>query len=181
MRRIGRWWGGALALMLLVACQTTGESPKATASAGANTEDVDFITNGYQLIMFDRDEGALAQSQAVDPRVRALAAKMVADANRFAVQLDPLAAAERIRAPDILRYSLRIRLGHMEIQHGLDFDRTFLADQIASHQEAISMHEMMVSSGAGSAAIHELAGRVKPIVQNNLRELQALQLEMMRK
>jgi len=181
MRRIGCWLGGALALMPLAACQVTGESPKATASAGVNTEDVDFITNGYQLIMFDREEGALAQTQAIDPRVKALAVKMVADANHFAAQLDLLAAAEGIHPPDILRYSLRIRLGHMQIQHGLDFDQTFLADQIASHQEAISMHEMMAGSGGGGAAIRDLAGRVKPIVQDNLRQLQALQLQIMRK
>jgi predicted outer membrane protein len=181
MRRIGRWLVSALALMLLAACQITGDSPKATASAGANTEDVEFITNGYQLIMFDREEGALAQTQAVDPRVKALAAKLVADANRFAARLDPLAAAEGIHPPDILRYSLRVRLGHMQIQHGLDFDQTFLADQIASHQEAISMHEMMAASGGGSAAVRELAGRAKLVVQDNLRELRALQLQMMRK
>jgi putative membrane protein len=170
----------ALALLALAGCQIAGEAPTATTQTGANGEDVDFVTNAYQLIMFDREEGALATSEAMDPQVRALAAKMVTDANQLAAKLGPLAAAEGIRPPDILRYSLRIRLGHMRIQNGLDFDRTFVDDQVASHQEAISMHEMMAGS-AGSPALRQLAQEAGPIVRGNLRQLQALQLAMMRR
>lgn len=161
------------ALLALAGCLV--ETPSATTQTGANREDVDFVTNAYQLIMFDREEGALAGTEAMDPLVRALAAKMVAEANQLAEKLGPLAAAEGISPPDILRYSLRIRLAHMRIQNGLDFDRTFVDDQIASHQEAISMHERMAGSG-GSPALRQLAQEVSPTVRGNLRQLQALQL-----
>jgi len=173
MAMIGRRMILAAAL-LATACQVARESPNASGGVGINSEDVDFVTNAYQLIMFDREECALAQHEANDPKVRALAAKMLDEANRFAAQLDPLAAAQGIRPPDILRYSLRVRLGHMRIQHGLDFDLTFVEDQIASHQEALSMHEMMVSSG-GSLQLRQLAERARAVVIENLHALRALQ------
>lgn len=179
MSRTGHWLVGAVALLALTACQLPRESPTATARAGANAEDVDFITNSYQLITLDREEGTLAGTQATDPRVRALAAKMVADADGFAEKLAPLAAAEGIRPPDILRYGLRVRLGHMRLQNGLDFDRTFVDDQIASHQEAIAMYEMTTGSG-GSPALGQVAKSAGPIVRANLRQLQELQARMAR-
>jgi len=41
------------------------------------------------------------------------------------------------------------------------------------------MHEMMAGSG-GSPALRQLAQEINPIVRGNLRQLKALQLEMMR-
>jgi len=173
MTRIGHWIAVGAALML-AACQ----SPTATSSNGANPDDVDFVTNAYQIIMFDRQEGELAQSQATDPQVRALAAKMVGEANVFAEKLGPLGTAAGIQPPDILSYRLRVRLGHMRLQHGLDFDQTFVDDQIASHQELLSMHEMMVYS-RGNSALRQLAEAGRSLLQANLRQLQALQRKMM--
>lgn len=174
---MNRWglWRSVTALLLLTACQT----PTATSTGGASPGDLEFVTHAYQIITFDRQEGELAQTQAVDPEVRALAAKLVNEANRSAEQLAPLAAAAGIRPPNILDYGLRVRLAHMRIQHGLDFDQTFIADQIASHQEALSMHESMMSSG-GNPELRAFAERVSALVRENLAALQALQRKRMR-
>jgi putative membrane protein len=160
------------AVLLLTACQ----SSTATSTAGASSGDVEFVTNAYQLITFDRQEGELAQ--AMDPQVRALSAKMVDDANRLAERLAPIAAAEGIQQPNILDYGRRVRLSHMRLQHGLDFDEAYINDQIASHQEALSMHEMMTSS-QGSPQLRALAEQAKPLVRENLAQLQAIQRKMM--
>lgn len=78
--------------------------------------------------------------------MRALSAKIVDNANQFAAGLAPIAAAEGIQQPNILDYGSRVRLSHMQLQHGLDFDEAYISDQIASHREALSMHEVMTSS-----------------------------------
>jgi putative membrane protein len=162
------------AVLLLTACQ----SPTATSAAGASSGDVEFVTNAYQLIMFDRQEGELARNDAMDPQVRALSAKMVDDANRFAAELAPIAAAEGIQQPNILDYGRRVRLSHMRLQHGLDFDEAYINDQIASHQEALSMHEVMTSS-QGNLQLKALSEHARALVRENLAQLQAIQRKMM--
>jgi predicted outer membrane protein len=97
---------------------------------------------------------------------------------RFAAELAPIAAAEGIQQPNILDYGRRVRLSHMRLQHGLDFDEGYINDQIASHQEALSMHEMMTSSQE-NPRLRVLAEHVMPLVRENLAQLQAIQRKTM--
>jgi predicted outer membrane protein len=66
----------------------------------------------------------------------------------------------------------------MRLQHGLDFDETFINDQIASHQEALSIYEIMTFSQK-SPQPRALAEQVRPLVRENLAQLQAVQRKMM--
>lgn len=123
----------AIMLLALAACQ----SPTATAIAGANTADASFITDAYQIIEFDRQEGQLAQVQAKDPRVKAIAARLTNEADQYAARIAPLAKEAGIKPPDVLRNDLRVRVSHMRLQDGFDFDRSYLDDQIASYEEVV--------------------------------------------
>jgi putative membrane protein len=163
----------AATLLALSACQ----SPSATPAASANSADAGFITNAYQIIRFDREEGQLAQTQARNPQVKALAAKLVNEANQYATELAPVAAAAGVNPPDVLRYDLRVRLGHMRLQPGLDFDRSYLDDQIASHEEALRNEDMM-NPQEYSSGLMGLAQRGKDLIRGNLAELRSLRQQM---
>ncbi len=163
----------AAALLSLAACQ----SPTATSTGGTATPaEVAFVTNAYQIIHFDREEGNLAQAQAKDPRVKALAARLVDEANQFAAQLDPVAASAGIKPPTVLRDDLRVRLGHMRLSHGLDFDRSYLDDQIASHEEALREEESMNADPGPRFA--DLAQHGEVLLQMNLQALRVLRDDM---
>ena len=164
----------ACVLLLLAACQGS----VATSTGGAaNPAEIGFTTNAFQIIEFDRREGKLAQTQARDPRVKALAQQLTTEADDFAALLAPVAANQNIRPPTELRDDLRIRLGHMLLQQGLDFDRTYVADQIASHEEAVRMQESMSSTNV-SPAFAELIQKGQVLVRRNLDALRALQAQM---
>jgi predicted outer membrane protein len=163
----------AAALLALAACQ----SPTATPAPGANSADAGFITDAYQIIEFDRQEGAIAQTQARDPRVKAIAARLVDEANQYATQLAPIAMAAGVRPPDVLRYDLRVRLGHMRLQPGIGFDRAYLDDQIASHEEVLRNEDMM-NPQEYSPNLMGLAERGKDLIRHNLADLQALRQSM---
>ena len=170
-----RLWTVFAAAVLLASCA----SPTAQSVNGAaNPHDLDFITNAYQIILFDRQEGQLAQTEAKDPEVRALAAQLLDEANRFAAELAPAAAELGIKPPTDLRYNLRVRLTHMRLQHGLGFDEGYIDDQIASHEETLSAQEAMPNSGA-SPSIVGLAMRGTDLVRANLQKLKAVQRRMM--
>ena len=165
----------AAVLLALAACESPTAQP---TTGGANPGDVAFVTNAYQIIRFDQDEGAQANTEARDPRVKALAQRLVDEANQFEATLAPVAKSVGVTPPNILRDDLRVRVGHMRLQHGLDFDRAYLDDQIASHEEALRNQETMVSGKETSPAIRDLAQRGEVLLRANLQALRALRQDM---
>ncbi|MGI4940222.1 MAG: DUF4142 domain-containing protein [Janthinobacterium lividum] len=161
-------------LLVLAACQ--GPVAQSTTS-NANPAEVNFATNAYQIIEFDRREGALAQTQARNPRVKALAQQLTNEANDFAAQLGPVTADAGIKPPTELRNDLRVRLAHMQLQQGLDFDRTYLNDQIASHEEEVMMQDSMRNANV-RPAFADLIQKGQAIIRRNLDTLRSLQAEM---
>jgi len=164
----------ATALLLLAACQAQNAQP---TSSGVNPAEVSFTTNAYQIIEFDRQEGALAQTEAKNPMVKALAQQLTNQANDFAAHLAPTAAAASIQPPAVLRNDLRVRLGHMRLQQGLDFDRAYVADQIASHEEALRLEEAMSGSQV-SPQFATLMQQGQALLRQNLETLRGLQSQM---
>ncbi len=161
-------------LLLLAACQSPVAKPTASS---ANPAEVSFTTNAFQIIQFDQQEGKLAQTQARNPRVKALAQQLTDQANQFAARLGPVAADAGIKPPTELRNDLRVRLGHMQLQQGQDFDRTYVDDQIASHEEEVMMQDS--TNGAGvSPAFTSLMGQGQDIIRRNLDTLHGLQAQI---
>ena len=159
----------ALGLLLIAGCQTSTATP---TGSSANPADLQFGTNAAQIIHFDQEECTLAQTQAKNPEVRALAAQLLQEANDFQAKLVPAAASAGITLPDTLDDMRRVRVGHMRLQNGLDFDRTFVDDQIASHQDAVDMMEAVPASD--SSALAQLARQGNALITANLRKLQDL-------
>lgn len=165
----------AAALLLLAACQ--GQDAHPTAGSGANPAEVQFTTDAYQIIEFDRQEGALAQTEAKNPQVKAMAQQLTAQADAFAARLAPTASAAGITPPRVLREDLRVRLGHMRLQQGLDFDRAYVADQIASHEEVLRM-ENSTNTGGASPQFASLMQQGIRLLQTNLDTLRTLQTQI---
>ena len=173
MNTTTRLWAAA-ALLLLAACQNQNAKP---TSGAANPAEVQFTTNAYQIIEFDRQEGALARTQAKSPAVKAISEQLTNQANEFAARLAPTAAASSIKPPTIFRNDLRVRLGHMRLQQGQDFDRTYVGDQIASHEELLRMQGGM-NEGAVSPQFAALMREGTSLVRENLEKLRALQRQV---
>ncbi len=167
----------AAALLLLAACNNQNAKPT-SSGASVNPAEVQFTTDAYQIIEFDRQEGALAKTQAQSPAVKAVSDQLTSQANGFAERLAPIAAAASITPPRILRTDLRVRLGHMRLQQGLDFDRTYVADQIASHEELLRMQGGVSDEGAVSPQFATLMRDGTSLVRDNLEKLRALQRQV---
>ncbi len=167
----------AAAFLLLAAC--TNQNAKPTSSdVSVNPTEVQFTSDAYQIIEFDRQEGALAKTQAQSPAVKAISDQLTSQANEFAARLAPIAAAASITPPRVLRTDLRVRLGHMRLQQGLDFDRTYVGDQIASHEELLRMQGGMTDEGAVSPQFATLMRDGTALVRDNLEKLRALQRQV---
>ena len=171
----------ALAAALLTAgaalagCQST----KATSTTDMSPNDLSFVTDAFNIIEFDRQECTLAQTQAKNPEVRALAAQLLQQANEFDTRLRPLAASAGVKPPTVLRTDLRVRSARLRLQQGPDFDRSFVEDQIVSHQDTLNLQEMMAGTPASNPALQALSQQGNDILRANLARLHELQATMM--
>jgi predicted outer membrane protein len=109
----------------------TGCGMRATSAAGGdvNQADLEYVTQAYNIIAFNREECSLAQAYAQTPEVKEIAAKLLDDTNAFAAKLDAFTKARGIDPPTVLRTDLRVRLYHLRLNYGLDFDRWFMEDR----------------------------------------------------
>jgi predicted outer membrane protein len=152
----------------------------ATAKPGATATpaDVAFITNAYDVIHFDNEVCMIADAHATNPKVKALAARILQETESFRIKIGPIAQADGIQPPQALRNDLRVRLVHARLQNGVDFDQTFLADEIASHQEALQLSEMMMNDASGDPRLQAFAREGQDLLKQSLRVLTALQKQV---
>jgi predicted outer membrane protein len=100
------------------------------------------------------------------------------DANAFAAKLDPIIKARGINPPAELRTDLRVRLLHIRLNRGLDFDRSFIDDQIASHTEVLARRELLIGTPGQSPHIVALAKEGIQEIRENLAALRAIQRQL---
>jgi putative membrane protein len=167
-----------LAAGALAGCQTT-QAVATSPASDMSPSDLEFVANAFNVIEFDRQECTLAQTQAMSPQVKAIAAKLLADANNFDAALRPIAAEAGIKPPTVLRTDLRVRAGRLRLGQGRSFDRAFIEDQIVSHQDSLNLDEMIMSQPSTNPKLAELSRRGHDLVQSNLEALRAIQRQMM--
>jgi predicted outer membrane protein len=163
------------ATTILTGCGTT----TATSTGDMSPDDLEFVTGAFNIIEFDRQECSLAQTQARLPEVKTLAAQLLQEANDFDARLRPLVAAAGIKPPSVLRPDLRIRVAHLRLNQGLDFDSTFVEDQIASHQDALNIQENLIATPNSNPRLQALSREAHTTMRANLTKLRALQRKIL--
>jgi putative membrane protein len=170
-------WLALAASLALAACNSSTTTVPHGATDTVSKQDLDFVTYATAIIRFDKEEGQLAQKEAKDPAVLATANKMTSDANYFGAKINPAAARAGIKPPDVLPSDLRVRLGHMRLQQGIDFDKNYVNDQIYSHENNLAGLEDEAANGT-VPELKVLAQQAIPVVTENLARLRPLQHKM---
>jgi predicted outer membrane protein len=163
------------ALLALAGCRGA-----ATSAPGGDMKaaDLEFVTQAYNVITFDREECSLAPTYAQTPAVKEIAAELLNRANAFAAKLDPIIKARGINQPTELRTDLRVRLFHIRLDRGLYFDHSFIDDQIASHQEALDRQEMLMGTPGQSPQLLALAREGTEELRQSLAALRVIQRQL---
>jgi predicted outer membrane protein len=163
------------ALLALAGC---GGAAKSEPGGDMNAADLEFVTEAYNIITFDREECSLAPTYAQTPAVKEIAAELLNRANAFAAKLDPIVKARAIKTPTELRTDLRVRLFHIRLDRGLNFDRSFIDDQIASHQETLDRQEMLMGRPGQNPQLLALAKEGTEELRQSLTALRAIQRQL---
>ncbi len=165
-----------LALALpLAACQTEVSQIRASGTMGPS--DADFVTAAYQIAQLDELAGKLAATKAADPRVINLASQMSSEAQVLYPNLQGALQAEGKPAPSSPTPEVTAEVQKLNGLSGSAFDRTFVADELAAHQRAVSILQSEDTSTKDGALKSQVETEL-PAVQSNLATLQFLSSDL---
>jgi putative membrane protein len=143
------------------------------ATLGANTLG-GYVTNAAISDMYEIEAGRMAQERAQNADVKAFGQMLVTDHTATSNEMKPLASAAGQTPPTEMDERRKGMIDNLRAANGADFDRVFLDQQVAAHQEAITLHRGYADNGE-DAQLKAFAGRVVPKLEQHLERARQLQ------
>ncbi len=169
-------------LMWLVAAPVAGAATKApTRQAPAHPARLDAREQAFvaQATADDAMQIALAQlamARSGNPKLRALASRIVSDHAALNLQFTRLAAAthgSKGGAHGVPPGSVSAMKAHLQALHGAAFDQAFAGMMVNEHRKIIAAYELAAKTSADDR-LRTIAARGLPVLQGHLDEAQAL-------
>jgi putative membrane protein len=138
-------------------------------SAATTTTAQGFVTAAATSDMYEIQAGKLAETKAADPAVKKFAARMVHDHTATTHQLQQLLKSGSISAtpPTELDERRKGMINNLESANPSDFDKTYIDQQVAAHQEAVNLFNGYASKGDNDA-LKTFASTTLPKLQDHL-------------
>ena len=135
----------------------------------------DFIDRAGSSDLLEIAEGKLALSRSSNAQIRDFATMMIAAHGKSTAALQAAAEAsgEAANMPSALPDDLQAKLAALTRSPAGAFDRAYVADQIAAHQDALSALKTYARDG-DTPALKKYAAATAPVVQDHLAHAQAL-------
>ena len=134
-----------------------------------------FVTGAAISDMFEIEAGKIAADKAKSPEVKAFAAMMVKDHTATTAKLKATLASAKVQVtpPTDLDDRRRGMIENLRAASAADFDKVYLDQQTAAHQEALALMKSYADDGE-NAPLKKLAADTAPIVQKHYDEVQKL-------
>ncbi|MGA0544119.1 DUF4142 domain-containing protein [Brevundimonas sp. VNH65] len=117
---------------------TAGVVGTAAGPAGALT-DGGFVTNAIVGGLYEVEAGRIAAQRSTNPAIKSLGEKMVTDHTRAGDELKPIAARLNLAVPAALDQRHQGLIDNLRGATDQDFDRVYLQQQEAAHNETASL------------------------------------------
>lgn len=152
------------------------------ANLGANAAPGGMRMNAQQFAeaaagsdLFEIATGKLAQQKGLSAAVKSLGATLVDEHTKASNELKAAAAkVPGVALPVVPPPALQARIDALKGLQGEAFDRQFLADQIASHQQTLTALNAYAATGEAQP-LKEHAAKATGVVQQHLNELNRMQ------
>ena len=121
----------------------------------------------------------MAESMAKSSKVRAFGRRMVKDHTDSTQQVMAAAQASGMppMAPPPLTADQQQMIAQLQSTSGADFDRTYVQQQMQSHQQALAVQQGYAQNGS-DPNLKMAAGKIVPVVEHHIQMLQGLQSGM---
>ena len=156
------------ASMMVVALSTVGAMAQTAAPSPA-----EFTTQVSMANRFEIEEAELALKQSSDEKVKAFAQMMVQDHTAAEKGLESAAKAAGAAPVPQLDAAHRQLVDALKGKSGAEFDKAYIADQLAAHSQAVEILTGFSASG-GDPALKDWAKAALPIVKKHLDHVRSM-------
>ncbi len=143
------------------------------ATLGANTLD-GYVMNAAVSDMYEIEAGRMAQEKGQSAETRQLGEMLVNDHTASSGRLAELARAAGETPPTEMDERRQGLIDNLRAADGAQFDEVFAEQQVAAHQEAITLHEGYGENG-DNAELAAFARDLVPTLRTHLERAQALE------
>ena len=147
----------------------------APGDASAALPTSDYVMKAGQSDQFEIQEGQLASSMGKAPAIKSFGVMMVTEHRRTTATLTRAVGEAGMAPPPPppLTADQQAQIDQLRGLSGAEFDKTYVSQQIASHQEALTV-QANYSRGGSDAKLRKVATSTVPIVQGHLKTLTTL-------
>ena len=169
----------ALAMLLVPGIPlvtVSAQTPSATEVPAGQLapSDVEFIQNANSTNVAQVAMAHAAESQAVNPGVRALATKIASSHTKADQALQMLAGQKHVDLPRTANASDNSEIADLHAhKKGGDFDAQYVRNVVSDHDRMIQMYEA-ARNGSPDADIRRYADIMLPALRDNLQQANAL-------
>jgi putative membrane protein len=196
----------ALATMALAACNKPSDNPNASegaqtgnpgqtqpvneaqdkvgAAVGATSANTmgsvdtgSFVSNAGQSDMYEIQAAQIAQQRSKNADVKSFAKMMVTDHTAMSAQMKPLFQAAGQQPPTDLDQRRKGFLDNLKGAPAADFDKTYIDQQVAGHQEALDLMKGYADHGS-DAGLKTAASQAVPKIQMHLDKAKEIQAKL---
>jgi putative membrane protein len=156
----------------------TGAAVGATSANTLGSHDTGaFVSNASQSDMYEIQAAQIAQTRSKNADIKAFAKMMVTDHTATMKAMAPLAAAAGQTPADKLDQRRQGFIDNLKSASDADFDKTYVDQQVAAHQEALDLMQGYAKDGS-DAGLKDGAAKTAPKVQMHLDKIKSIQASM---
>ena len=124
--------------------------------------------------LYERQSSQMVLESTQDPRIRQFAQMMVTDHAKSTADVKAAATRSRVRAmPPKLNPAQTELIAQLRAETGAARDATYVAQQKASHNQALTVQQAYAAGGT-APALKAVAGGIVPVVQHHIEMLKAM-------
>jgi putative membrane protein len=154
---------------------TVGAAVDQTSAATLGSHDTGaFVSNASQSDMYEIQAGQIASTRAKNPAVKAFAKMMVTDHTAMTNEMKPLILAAGQKPADKLDQRRQGFIDNLKQATDANFDKTYIDQQVAAHEEALTLMQGYASDGP-DAGLKAAAAKAVPKIQAHLDKAKSIQ------
>lgn len=153
----------------------TGNQPGQATNAGSQQGQLDpqtFVNMAASSGLYEVESSRLALQQATDDQTKQIAQKMVDDHTKANEELKQIAQTKNLTVPSQMMEKHRTQLEALQQAKGTALGSTYHQQQIAAHQEAVSLFER-ASKQLSDPELKAFAEKTLPTLQEHLKTIQS--------
>lgn len=134
----------------------------------------EYVATAGASDLYERQSSQMMLESTQDPKIRAYAQMMITDHAKSTADVKAAAIRSRVRAaPAKLNPLQTEKIAELRAATGPDRDRAYVAQQRASHNQALDVHKAYAMDGA-APALKAAATKIVPVVTHHVEMLKAM-------